>query len=879
LPAATTEAGDEGGAEEVTALPPMGEWPAAKRQAEDDRGAAAMAEPLRDMEVAPQPETQAARAEADVVPPESRRADEPFEPALEPPPLVGIPRLFPWPRAVPALIFALLTVFMFLDVLFDREAVLGSITGDMALQFIPWRTFGFAQMRQGNLALWNPHIFGGAPFFAGFQSALLYPPNWLHLVMPVGLAINWIIALHVFLAGMFMYAWVRHRGLSRGAGVLAGVMYMFCGPYFPHIFAGHLPHLALMPWVPLLFLAIDGAIEEKSPKWPLLGIFALAMIVLAGHPQYVYYTAIVAAVYTVLNLVVADNPARALLACVVIVAGGIAISAVQLLPGYDLATSEAVRAGATSSEFAKSFSFPPENLLTLIAPNVFGSFPHFDNAPRPEFYWGRAYAWEISAFASLTGFILGVYGAIVSEGRTRRFAVTTAIVAAVLAMGAHVPLLYRVLAHLPMYAQFRGTTKFMFLAVMFLCVLAGIGFDALLRRRRIHELCIGIGGGVLVIVILALVIRTSSAHGTRSLWGTFARHTIEAATDANEMFYNPVVFGPQFVRESGDIAFWALLKAAVLSLVVLVLIILAATWRPVIAYGLIVIAILELFVNAVPSRATMTTDLHVPPPWEQALNQLPPDGRVLFGNSPSPFENYGMVYGFNSLWGYDPAVLLRYAQVIGASQGVPMDKVSQNIAITRVSPGIFRMLRTSLVLLNNPKQPVGTFNDALPTAVIVPRAAVVPNRAELMALLVRDTFDPRALVLLERPPAIEPNGASIAGTVQVLGRTTDVLELEANLPAPGLLLVTNNYAKGWQVEPVTPPPPGQKSYEIVPADWTLQGIPLAAGSHHLRLVYSPVSYRIGAWVTGISLVAYVAALILFIRRRWAPLTPRQDAAV
>src|SRR5205085_1003199 len=137
----------------------------------------------------------------------------------------------------------------------------------------------------------------------------------------------------------------------------------------------------------------------------------------------------------------------------------------------------------------------------------------------------------------------------------------------------------------------------------------------------------------------------------------------------------------------------------------------------------------------------------------------------------------------------------------------------------------------------------------------------------------------RALVLLEHPPAIEPNGASLAGTVRVLGRTTNVIELEANLPAPGFLLVTNNYARGWQVEPVTPAPPGQKSYQIVPANWTLQGIALAAGSHHLRLVYSPLSYRVGAWITGVSLLAYLAALVLFIRRRWAPLTPPAQTAV
>ena len=89
-------------------------------------------------------------------------------------------------------------------------------------------------------------------------------------------------------------------------------MFMFSGPYFLHIYAGHLPHLALMPWVPLLFLSIDGCFDDaRNPKWWLLGAFVFAMILLAGHPQYVYYTGMAAAVYMVLNLIRPPTAANA----------------------------------------------------------------------------------------------------------------------------------------------------------------------------------------------------------------------------------------------------------------------------------------------------------------------------------------------------------------------------------------------------------------------------------------------------------------------------------------------------------------------------------------------------------------------------------------
>src|SRR6476646_1855041 len=100
-----------------------------------------------------------------------------------------------WRRAIIApIVFGVLTLIVFGNVLFTADAARVSAAPgtDVALQFIAWRDFGFTQLAHGNLPLWNPHIFGGTPYFAGFQSALLYPPNWLHLVMPLGRAINWI---------------------------------------------------------------------------------------------------------------------------------------------------------------------------------------------------------------------------------------------------------------------------------------------------------------------------------------------------------------------------------------------------------------------------------------------------------------------------------------------------------------------------------------------------------------------------------------------------------------------------------------------------------------------------------------------------------------
>ena len=111
------------------------------------------------------------------------------------------------PAASPGAL-ALLVLAMFFDALLvPGPPVLGAASTDLSNQFLPWRDFGFAELAKGNLALWNPHIYAGAPFFGGMQSALLYPPNWLHLVLPLPLAVKLSIALNVWLLGAFLHLW------------------------------------------------------------------------------------------------------------------------------------------------------------------------------------------------------------------------------------------------------------------------------------------------------------------------------------------------------------------------------------------------------------------------------------------------------------------------------------------------------------------------------------------------------------------------------------------------------------------------------------------------------------------------------------------------
>ncbi len=118
-----------------------------------------------------------------------------------------------YPAAIITMLAA--TLAMFGDVLFlHPERVISWPGTDTYYHFVYWRDFGFNQMRQGNLPLWNPHLFSGTPYFGAFHSALLYPLNWIFMDLPVAPAINISIAAHVFLIGLLSPSGIGRKTLA-----------------------------------------------------------------------------------------------------------------------------------------------------------------------------------------------------------------------------------------------------------------------------------------------------------------------------------------------------------------------------------------------------------------------------------------------------------------------------------------------------------------------------------------------------------------------------------------------------------------------------------------------------------------------------------------
>lgn len=756
-----------------------------------------------------------------------------------------------------ALLFTL-PIALLRDGLFDRGRALSTLGLDASAQYLPWRAFGFRELAHGNLPLWNPHAFSGAPFFGNFQVALLYPPNWLHLVLPDAVALGWTMALHVGLAGVFTYLFCRQRGLGPTSSLVGGLTFSLSGPYFFHLFAGHAPYLAALTWTPLIFLVEDRLVSRPTARGA-LGLAAIvAMQVHAGYPQPMFYGAVAAGAWLVLRWREMPRPRATLTAFAAGWLGGLAIGAAQLVAGA-AATRASWRIAGTSRSFAASFSLPPENLLTMIVPGAFGD----ETGLR---YFGGELWWEASAYVGAVAFVLAAFGIVHGDRARRRWLVPLALASVLFALGSHTPL-FDLVYRLPGFGTFRAPARAIHLTAFFAAVLAAQGHDALgsARPRARSWLVATFGLAALLAIAAAFVL----ALGRGGEWP----RVVALFANARRVFLLPAVSAdPAFLAAGPPFVATQLAVAAALVAVAGVLVTRAGR-HPLARAAIVVLVAGELAFFAARSVTTFEPLSDVAPPVRDALRRVPPEERVLDPDRTT--ANSGPLLGVSEVGGYDPLAPRRYGQAFRWFDGRDPDGFIGSFEVHRPSP-LLPLLRCRTVLL--PEQDGGVVRlpgTPMPQVSLVGSWKLSSSRDEAFRMLADPAFDPRATVLLERAPTPEPEPAGARGSVRVIAQRTDEIEIEADVPAPALLLVTDAYDDGWRAEPIGAGP--QPHYEVLAADWLVRAVPLAAGRHRLRMEYRPRGWKLGVAVSLASLVAWLVAAAVLSLRAPPTTTPRASA--
>ena len=529
---------------------------------------------------------------------------------------------------------------------------------DCWLYYLPLRVAGAQLALDGQLPLWNPYLFSGMPLLGALQAGILYPLNWLFLILNAPAAMNLMVLATYALAGVGAYLYARRAGASVAGALVTGMVWQWSGFLVTQL--GHLIIIQTASLLPWLLWAIDGYGQTGRRARGIVIALLVALMVFVGHPQSLVYALLLAAAYAIFMGWQESDVRRRYLSAGALLAAGLALGAAQLLPAWEL-LRRSLRV-TDSYEFFTSFSLPPQFLLTFVAPYLYGGGDgQLFRAP----YIGPPYYGEYGAYVGVAAFMLALLAPFIARDRRTLFWSGAALVCLALALGGFWPFdLYRLVYYVPVLNLFRAPARHLLEVNFALAVLAGRAVTALAvasERARAERAALYAGGIILAVTLLCVtLLRPGEFQSGRESSLSFG--------SAPELWL-PVLFAA-----AGMWAIWRYARAGRYAAVLLVALLVAdlAVWGQMSGWRLSptsdgplwqeprVVSFLRERAGAAGQHRIITITPPVPPGVSHAISQLPLT-ETLVALQPDTY----MMRGIENAAGYDGFGLARYSRLAG----------------------------------------------------------------------------------------------------------------------------------------------------------------------------------------------------------------------
>ena len=420
-----------------------------------------------------------------------------------------------------SLVYAVATMLLAYPALGGKFLV--NILSDQYKIGYAFREYAAASLRSGNgFPKWNPFLFGGLPYIAAMHGDIFYPTFLLRMVLPTDVAMTWEFPIHLFLAGLFTFGFLRAWGFGFSASLIGGLAYMLSGQVSSLVSPGHDGKLfvsALFPAV--LWLLVRGIRDGRAWSWGVLAI-VVGLAILSPHPQLVQYMLLGSGVFAIYLSFGEHADGRVLPRPVAIrrlafalgaVGLGFLISAIQYWPVLEYVPFSP-RAGGRGYDYATSFSMPIEEIFNTYLPQFSGILQN---------YWGRNNIHFHSEYIGAAVLVLmgAAFGATTRKG-FRRFWLAMGAVALLWALGGNTPFYRVIYAIVPGTHYFRAPSTIFFIVSFAVAALSAVGVERILNRETGTRYAIGwaIAAGVIAILMsvgggtaLAQMVGSSVAAG------------------------------------------------------------------------------------------------------------------------------------------------------------------------------------------------------------------------------------------------------------------------------------------------------------------------------------------------------------------------------
>ena len=767
--------------------------------------------------------------------------------------------------------------------------------GDFLGFFYPLRQYAASSFRSLEIPLWNPYILSGTPFLANWHSACLYPLSIIYYLAPFRIGFHIFVVAHYFLGALFMYLLARNWLKNDICALVAGVAFGFSG-YLISI-SDYTNALSSIIWIPLILLFFEKALDARSWRYAVWAGLAFAVQILAGGPEPVGFTLLFLLIYTFAwegrrVFLKKRVPSRAFLYLVLVLVISFSLSAIQMVPFGELFFHSERRVWV-GQEISSLWSASPLTLIRLV-------FPYFWARPGK---WGIAWDgqfWLKSGYLGIVTLLLAFFAFFtVPRWRTYLYGFT-ALLFLSLSLGDWTPLWSLAHRFVPGFSPIRFPVKFLGGVALCVSLLAGAGAQSLLgflkQKRFLRRLFFLLASAGLFLILLGIggyfCQGILPSHITGRPAGADSRPGVAEHPEISKAYISTVQsFGRTglFLLLVGGVLLYGMTRKAKTFLV-------AALFL-----GLILLDLLgfaggsfraPLLTPGYGLMFTTSPEIYEKTP-ATAKYILRQEGlfrvycRLFFYLRTYPLQkpediieprmealghNICMLYGISRVDGFEALMIKDYETIHRPVENMPpvagekwLDFVGARF--------IIKTLKVKEPFTRAALPRVRGNEDALARAFLVYESEILPQE-EILARILNGRWEPERMVFLEEVPQILEKEPTVAGldTRSTLKDEVKIIKwapkeeiMDVTTPEAAFLVISEAFYPGWKAEIEGKPT------KIYRANYAFRALSIPAGSHRVRIFYSPLSFKIGLGgsLVGLSLTSL---LLLWPRRRKGEMT-------
>ncbi len=683
------------------------------------------------------------------------------------------------------------------------------LAADAIRQIFVWKSIGFN--------LWNPYNFSGSFLFANLQSSFLFPGN----------LISWVpsVVLIMTLFGFFTYLFLRSLNLSQSAAIFGGLA------------AANISYLTgwqeiLVNCQSALFLPLILLLINKN-KTIFASIF-LAFSIFGGHIQTTFYVYMIAGLYAIYR--------KDLMLFVVSCLLSVGLASIQLVPTIEAYFYSARETPANTALLVKTL-FPWSSLITYFVSDFFGNTATL-NLRLFNYADARSYIGSVAAVFSL----FSVFKLKDNNVRFFLFLAALGFLFASWPLG----LIFNYL-RIPILSSVIPSR--MIMIFLFACaVLSAYGFEWFLSNPR-HS-----GLSRILFFVGAIF---------ASLWFyVFLIKTPETLVSRNNLIIPTIVFGA-----------------------LLVLTFFKNKFPKLILIGIFVLAIFEPAYYFVKHQPFSSSKFIFPqhPVFQFLQNQAGYDRFLGFGTARMD-NNFATYFKVFSPEGYDPLYIKRYGELIYSSKDgryrpkeIPRSDASFFEEDNYYRNRLFDLLGVKYILDKNDlyksdwepedykfpkdkyelvwqqqKWKIYERKSILPRAFLADNYLVESNPQKILNKIYDPNFNLRNNIILEEEISVAPLSSfwprpESSASAEIISYKPSKVIIKTKSREDSLLFLSDNYYVGWKAYV------DGRETKIYRANYSFRAVPLPAGNHEVIFVYDPLSFKIGAATSIVSLL-----IILFL---------------